>query len=132
MSSLRPPYPLKIIVAAAVVALLIMGVREGGRLWSQSQKRAVPVEPSVDASLGTYADILARVQEIIAVHTASSPEVATPSMPLKDLGFDSITRLEVADALETAFRVELPVEDLASTTTVEDLVQLVLKQQQGM
>lgn len=122
---------MKIIVAAAAVALLIMGVREGGRLWSQSQQKAVPVEPSVDASLGTYADILARVQEIIAVHTASSPEVATPSMPLADLGFDSVTRLEVADSLETAFRVQLPAEELARATTVEDLVQLVLKQQQG-
>lgn len=131
MTSSRFPFPLKIIVAAAVVALLIMGVREGGRLWSQSQERAVPAEPRVDASLSSYANTLARVQEIIAVHTASSPEVATPSMPLADLGFDSVTRLEVADALETAFRVELPTEELASAATVEELVQLVLKQQQG-
>lgn len=127
----RLPYPWKILVAAAAVALLIMGVREGRKLWSQRQEIAIPSEPSLEEyATADYAAILARVQEIIAVHTSSSPEVATPTMPLTDLGFDSITRLEVADALETAFRLEIPSEELAEAATVEDLVQLVMKKQQ--
>jgi acyl carrier protein len=130
MTPNRLPYLWKIVVAAAVVSLLIMGVREGRKLWLQRQVVVIPSEPIVDAPSGQYADTLARVQEIIAVHTASLPEVATPAMPLVDLGIDPSTRLEVADALETAFRIQLPAEEFAEAATVEDLVRLVLKLQQ--
>ena len=129
MISSHLPYPWKIVVAAAVVALLIMGGRESYKLWQRRLVAAAPLEPNVDVPSGQYTDTLARVQEIIAGHTASLPEVATPSMPLTDLGIDSSTRLEVADSLETAFRIEIPSEQLAEAATVEDLVQLVLKMQ---
>lgn len=131
MNSSRLPYPWKVVVAAAVVALLIMGVREFPRLWKPKTAVTKPV-PSENAPSGLYADTLARVQEIIAVHTSSSPEVVTPAMSLVDLGIDPLTRVEVADAIETAYRIELPEEDLTAATTVDDLVQLVVKQQQKM
>lgn len=129
MTSSRVPYPLKILVAAAAVAVLIVGIMETRKRWAIRSPAAVP-GPSADASSGLYADSLARVQEIIAVHTASVPEVVTPSMTLVDLGIDPLTRVEVADALETAFQIALPSEELEAAVTVDDLVQLVVKQQQ--
>lgn len=131
MNSLRLPFPWKIVVAAAVVALLYMGVREVSKLWKPKAavKKQAPLE---NPPSGLYADTLARVQEIIAVHTSSSPEVVTPTMPLVDLGIDPLTRVEVADAIETAYRLDLPAEELAKAATVDDLVQLVVKMQQEM
>jgi acyl carrier protein len=131
MNSFRLPFPWKVVVAAAVVALLIMGVREVPKLWKPKAtvKKPAPME---NPASGLYADTLARVQEIIAVHTSSSPEVATPAMSLVDLGIDPLTRVEVADAIETAYRIELPAEELTAVATVDDLVQLVVKQQQEM
>ena len=129
MKSSRLPYPWKIVVAAAVVALLIMGMREVPKLW---QRKAIAVKPALSAKTpsGLYSDTLARVQEIIAVHTSSQPEVVTPAMLLVDLGIDPLTRVEIADAIETAYRIDLPAEELAKAATVDDLVQLVVKRQQ--
>ncbi|MFN0021831.1 MAG: acyl carrier protein [Pirellulaceae bacterium] len=129
MNSFRLPYPWKIVVAAAVVALLIMGVRELPRLWRPKALVTNPA-PIEEPPSGLYADTLARVQEIIAVHTSSSPEVVTPAMSLVDLGIDPLTRVEIADAIETAYRIELPAEELTKAATVDELVQLIVKLQQ--
>lgn len=130
MTTSRLPYPLKILVAAAAVAVLIVGVMETRKRWPIRSPAAVP-GPGTDAPSGLHADSLARVQEIIAVHTASVPEIVTPGMTLVDLGIDPLTRVEIADALESAFQIALPSEELAAATTVDDLVQLVVKQQQN-
>lgn len=130
MTPSRFPYPLKILVAAAAVAVLIVGVMETRKRWPVHSPATVPGSGS-DVPSGLYADSLARVQEIIAVHTASVPEIATPSMNLVDLGLDPLTRVEVADALEAAFQISLPSEELAAAATVDDLVRLVVKQQQN-
>jgi acyl carrier protein len=129
MTLSRIPYPWKIIVAATVVAVLIVAVLETRKRWPSDLPKVVP-KPAVAASSGLYIDTLARVQEIIAVHTARVPEVVTPDMPLADLGIDPLTRVELAEALETAFQVELPSEELTGANTVEDLVQLVVRRQQ--
>ncbi|MGI8977621.1 MAG: acyl carrier protein [Pirellulaceae bacterium] len=130
MTTSRLPYPLKILVAAAAVAVLIVVVMETRKRWPTGSPATKPAS-GANAPSGLYADSLARVQEIIAVHTASVPEVVTPGMTLVDLGIDPLTRVEVADALETAFQIALPSEELAAATTVDDLVQLVVKQQQN-
>ncbi|MBC7854684.1 MAG: acyl carrier protein [Pirellulaceae bacterium] len=130
MTSSRLPYSLKILVSATIIAGLIVGIREARKHWPVLLPAAVP-GPAAEAPSGLYADSLARVQEIIAVHTASVPEVASPSMPLVDLGIDPLTRVEVADALETAFQISLPSEELSAAATVDDLVRLVVKQQQN-
>jgi acyl carrier protein len=129
MTSSRLPYPWKVVVAAAVSALLIVATMEMRRRWP----RSIPVVASsaADATSGLYKDTLARVQEIIAVHTSSVPEVATADMSLVDLGVDPLTRVEIAEALESAYRIRLTGEELAQTVTVDDLVRLVVKQQQG-
>ena len=52
-------------------------------------------------------------------------------MPLVDLGLDPLTRVEVAEALETAYRIELTLDELSAVATVEDLVQLVVKKREN-
>ena len=112
MTPSRLPYPWKVVVAAAVTVVLIAGVIKMRKHWQGRLPTTAPVAGE-NASSGIYTDTLARVQEIIAVHTASVPEVATSTMPLVDLGIDPLTRVEVADALESAFRIELASEELA-------------------
>jgi acyl carrier protein len=116
----RLPYLWKIVVAAAAVAVGIVVVRELPQ-WMPARK-----PPAAD-SAGLYDDTLSRVRETIAAHTASVPEVVTPTMPLADLGVDPLTRVEVAEALEAIYRIELPTGELSETATVEDLVRLVAK-----
>ncbi len=129
MSSSRLPYPWKVVVAAAVIALLIVGLIEIRRRWPPSVPVAVP--PSADSvPSGLYEDTLHRVQEIIAVHTSSLPEVVTAEMRLVDLGVDPLTRVDIAEALESAYKIKLSSAELAQTATVDDLVRLVVKQQQ--
>jgi acyl carrier protein len=123
MTSSRLPYPWKVVVATAVTALLIVATMEIRRRWPASVPAAAPS--------GLYKDTLARVQEIIAFHTSSVPEVALPDMRLVDLGVDSLTRVDIAEALESAYRIEFSNEELAQTATVDDLVRLVVKQQQA-
>ncbi len=130
MTSSRLPYPWKVVVATAAIALLIVAVMETRKRW----KPRLPAKGTEEVSAapsGLQTDTLARIQEIIAVHTGGVPEIVTPGMNLLDLGLDPLTRIEVADALETAYRIEISNEELAATTTVEELVQLVVKKQQG-
>ena len=128
MTSSRLPYPWKVVVAAAVIALLIVGAMEIRRRWPSVPAVAPPSADHVPS--GLYEDTLHRVQEIIAVHTSSVPEVALPDMSLVDLGVDPLTRVDIAEALESAYRIELSSEELAQTVTVDDLVRLVVKHQQ--
>ena len=129
MTSSRLPYPWKVVVAAAVIALLIVGTMEIRRRWPPSLPAAA-LPGANPAPSGLYEDTLHRVQEIIAVHTSSVPEVALPDMSLVDLGVDPLTRVEIAEALESAYRVKFSSEELAQTATVDDLVRLVVKKQQ--
>jgi acyl carrier protein len=128
MTSSRLPYPWKVVVAAAVIALLIVGTMEIRRRWPPSLPAAA--SPNADTTSGLHKDTLHRIQEIIAVHTSSVPEVALPDMSLVDLGVDPLTRVEIAEALESAYRVKFSSEELAQTVTVDDLVRLVVKKQQ--
>ncbi len=123
----RLPYLWKIVVAAAAVAIAIVAVRELPKLIPASTPVPQPTPSKSTAPIDLYADTLARIREIIALHTANVPEVVTPTMPLMDLGLDPLTRIEVADALETAYRIELTTDELSAAATVEDLVQLVVK-----
>ena len=123
----RLPYVWKIVVAAAAVAVGIVAVREIPK-WIPAK----PPTPSTSTDpTDLYADSLSRVREIIAVHTASLPEIVTPAMPLADLGVDPLTRVEVAESLETAYGIKLADEELSAVATVEDLVQLVVKKRQA-
>ena len=129
MTSSPLPYPWKVVVASAVIALLIVGTMEIRRHWRPSLPAAPP--PSAAIPSGLYKDTLARVQEIIAFHTSSVPEVATADTTLVDLGVDPLTRVDIAESLESAYRIELPNKELAQAVTVDDLVRLVVKQQQA-
>lgn len=129
--SFRLPYLWKIVVAAAVIAVGIVAVREIPKWIPASVPPQQPPPDNAAVPADLYADTLSRVREIIAVHTSSVPEVVTPTMPLVDLGFDPQTRIEVAEALETAYRIELTTEELATAETVDDLVQLVVKKREA-
>ena len=130
MTPSRLPYPWKVVIAAAAISLLIVGVMETRKRWKPRLPTADTEEVSAAPS-GLHIDTLARIQEIIAVHTGGVPEIVTPGMNLVDLGLDPLTRLEVADALETAYRIEITNEELAAAMTVDELVQLVVRKQQG-
>ena len=126
----RLPYPWKIVVAAAVIAVLIVAVLETRKRWSAPRPKLAAPAPSADTRSGLYTDTLARVQEIIAAHTTLQPEVVTASMPLVDLGIDPLTRMEVADALESAYKINITPQELVKVEIVDDLVQLVVTKQQ--
>src|SRR5204863_5555587 len=97
----RLPYSWKIVVAAAVVAVLIVGVMETRKRWPKS--RPAPV-PSIDGgNSAIYDDTLKRVQDVVAVFVPTLPEIPTPEMWLVDLGIDPLTRVEVAEALESQY-----------------------------
>ena len=128
MTSSRLPFPWKVVVAAAVIAVLIVGMMEIRRRWPKEEP-ADP-EPAAETTSGLYLDTLARIQDIIAVYTSSVPEVVTPGMKLTDLGVDMLTRVDVAEALESADHIELSNQELAQLETVDDLVRLVVKKHQ--
>lgn len=129
--SFRLPYLWKIVVAAAVIAVGIVAVREIPKWIPASPPPKEPAQGNAPVPANLYADTLSRVREIIAVHTASVPDVVTPTMPLVDLGFDPLTQIEVAEALESAYRIELATEELAMAKTVDDLVRLVAKKREA-
>jgi acyl carrier protein len=129
--SFRLPYLWKTIVAAAVIAVGIIAVREVPKWIPASVPPQQPAPDNAAVPADLYADSLSRVREIIAVHTSTVPEVVAPTMPLGDLGFDPLTRIEVAEALETAYRIELAAEELATAETVDDLVRLVVKKREA-
>jgi len=124
-----PPlnYPWKMVVAAAVISLLVVGTVETRKRWPKSQ----PVVKEPDVPSGLYADTLSRIQEIIAAKTSGVPDIVSPGMTLVDLGIDPLTREDLAESLQTAFRIEVPADEMAKVETVDDLVQLMVRQQQN-
>ena len=120
----RLPYLWKIVVAAAALAIAIVAVRELPK-WMPSAR------PPASDPANLYDESLSRVREIIAAHTASVPDVVTPSMPLVDLGVDPLTRVEVAETLEGTYQIELTTEELSGAATVEDLARLVAKKREA-
>ena len=127
----RLPYLWKIVVASAVIAVLIVAVMEIRKRWTRGPTAPPPAAPSTEGNSAIYDDTLGRVQDIVAVLIPTVPEVLTPDMRLVDLGIDRLTRVEVAEALESSYRIKLPTEELNKLETVDDLVRLVMKQQQN-
>lgn len=126
------PYPWKIVVAAAVIAVLIVAVMEIRKRRSKSEKARPPlVEMDDSGNSAIYDDTLSHVQDIIGIHLGMQAEVIMRDMRFADLGVDPLTRVEIAEALESAYRIELPTDPLNAAETVDDLVRLVIKQQQG-
>jgi acyl carrier protein len=127
----RLPYLWKIVVAAAVIAVLIVAVMEIRKRWTKGPTAPPPAAPSTEGNSAIYDDTLGRVQDIISVFIPTLPEVLTPDMRLADLGIDPLTRVEVAEAIESAYHITLPTDELNKLETVDDLVRLVIHHQQG-
>jgi acyl carrier protein len=69
-----------------------------------------------------------RVQTILIDQLGVKPEQVTPEADLvKDLGADELDIIEVAMAVEEAFSLELPDQDLEKIKTVGDMVQYIQK-----
>jgi len=50
---------------------------------------------------------------------------------ISELGIDSLGMLEIVGSMERELKIQLPDEALAGIQTVEDLINLVLKKQEG-
>jgi acyl carrier protein len=51
---------------------------------------------------------------------------------ISELGIDSLGMLEIVGSMERELKIQLPDEALAGIQTVEDLINLVLKKQEGL
>lgn len=75
------------------------------------------------------AEILAKVQEMIAEEFGISKEEVTPEKDIqKDLGADSLRTVELMMAIEDAFSIEnIPDEVVEKIKTVGDLVEAIIR-----
>lgn len=64
-----------------------------------------------------------KVKEIIARELVVEEEITMESNIKDDLGADSLAVVDLAMALEDAFEIEIPDEDLESIKTVGDIVE---------
>jgi polyketide biosynthesis acyl carrier protein len=63
-------------------------------------------------------------RHVLAVIPSLQPADITPERSLKELGANSIDRIEVATYSMEEFRVKVPAQEVASATTLGDLVAL--------
>ena len=63
-----------------------------------------------------------RVRKIFADHLNLDVETITADRRLDDLGGDSLDNIELTMALEEAFGIEIPDEDVESASTVGDVL----------
>jgi len=79
----------------------------------------------------TQIDISAKVREVIADHLGLGLETVTRESSLaKDLGADSLDRMELLMALEEEFRIEISDDEADRLKTVADVVAFVEKKAQ--
>lgn len=69
---------------------------------------------------------LEKTREIVAQVLGISPERIAPDAPLAEVAtLDSLSLAEIAAALDDAFAVRLPSDDLAEARTARELAELV-------
>ncbi|NKC30175.1 acyl carrier protein [Falsiroseomonas selenitidurans] len=72
--------------------------------------------------------ILSRVTMLIVEHLGADARAVTPQARLaKDLGADSLDRIELVIAVEETFGVEITDEEADACTTVQDIAALVAR-----
>ncbi|MBO8141882.1 MAG: acyl carrier protein [Firmicutes bacterium] len=77
-------------------------------------------------------DVLERVREIVAERLGVEvDEVRPQSSFVDDLGADSLDVVELVMALEEAFDLEIPDEDVEQISTVEDAVRYIRERKEG-
>ncbi len=67
-------------------------------------------------------DVEARVIAIVAENKRVAPETITPATTFAELNIDSLDALNIAFALEEAFNISIPDEQLRALKTVGDSV----------
>lgn len=74
--------------------------------------------------------MLEQVKEIIVETINVDAELVTPEAKLEeDLGIDSLSAVELAMELETAFDIRIEDDQLAELKTVQDILNIVEKSQ---
>jgi len=68
--------------------------------------------------------MLEKMKEIIAEQLSVDPDTITEASSFKDdLEADSLDLFELVMAIEDAFNVEIPADDVANLDTVEDVIE---------
>lgn len=76
--------------------------------------------------------MLEQIRDILTESTGAAPEDIVPEASLaEDLDIDSLAAVELALALEDAFGIEIPDEELTALNTVQDVLDLVEKLKQA-
>lgn len=76
--------------------------------------------------------MLEQIRDILAESTGAAAEDIVPEASLaEDLDIDSLAAVELALALEDAFGIEIPDEELTALNTVQDVLNLVEKLKQA-
>jgi acyl carrier protein len=70
-------------------------------------------------------NVTEHVYQILHEHLGSDTTVLPQSNLLNDLGMDSLEQVELGLKLEKDFSIKLPIKDLRSCVTVQDVVEIV-------
>lgn len=70
-------------------------------------------------------NVTERVSEILQEYLGPDVPFSPESDLLHDLGMDSLEQVELALKLEKDFSIKIPIADLRSCVTVEEVIQLV-------
>lgn len=76
----------------------------------------------------SYEQILEEIVNVISSKVGTSISINTESHILRDLGLDSLQLMELVALLEDRFQVVLPLEELPSFETIEQVARYVHQQ----
>src|SRR5919109_1458162 len=94
------------------------------RLWRPSLS-PVPSYTRPDMTVATLLDIAQQLMFELHPHKANTMSVTLDSSLERDLGLDSLGRMELLERMERAFDVRLPEQLLAAAETLRDLLRAV-------
>jgi acyl carrier protein len=73
-------------------------------------------------------ELMQEIKREIAIICAFEPHMIRDDAWLIEYGLDSMSSIELINALEARFAIQLPNEELASLVTVSDVMRLVQQQ----
>ena len=82
-------------------------------------------------SMGDYHSIIEEVATILSEKTKIKREHLKPDLHLEESGLDSFARIELVLAMEEHFGIELSDSEAADLSTVDDVVRIIMRKQQG-
>ena len=81
--------------------------------------------------MGDYQSIIEEVATILSQKTKIKREHLKPDLHLEESGLDSFARIELVLAMEEHFGVELSDSEAADLSTVDDVVHIIMRKQEG-